>query len=398
MRYFNYTKDYSGMNINIKSYIEEMKKELQYLLDIEKLPIYNKAIEVIKHFETKYPNLYTIQRRINNDLISAENINYFYTHNKYKEDASPVGLEFQKDLQIIFNLEEQLKQISIESFKSSITNFENIENGEDFLVVGHSSYQLPGLPGDNKYKYNEYYGKRYISCSLITNNELNTFQQNPIVYLVDINNENYLCGSYYDVSARETSSPSIFTIGETEINGKKVYINAGNNFDSKRFALSIATPRVIEVLSLKRELEQNKEPYNYNELLTNETILNREKTHNKGCLLVAEETRLLFSEFKTLKRNNIKFKCINIGLYKEKQGINRFTPEEIIKLKKELQEQIVTLQNELNQENYIQFLTNYYEEIVIPMKYSDELLSIINTEFSKYININEINNNTNRKL
>lgn len=389
MRKFNYINDYKVISISLKGYIEEMKLELQYLIEIEKKQIYEDALKMIEQFTQKYPNLYEVEKIILKDIISPENIEYFYNNKKYKENASPTGLEFQKDIQKLFEVEEYLKKIAIKSFQSSTTSYENIKNGEDFLIVGHSSTQLPGLPKDSKYKYNKYYGKHYISCSLISNFDLNTFNQNSIVYIVDVNPDNYLSGSYYDTVTRESTSPSIYTIGEASLNGEKIYIDAGMTQNNKSFALKIATPKVIEKLSVKRELKENKTPYVYTNSLTNEIVLDRDKTHCKGCLLIANETKTLFEDFIFLKRNNIDFKCINIGLYKEKINIERNSTEELSMFKETLEQQLFALKNELNNQDFLNLLSDYYKEVVIPMNYSDEILITINTAFSKYINLNE---------
>ena len=42
--------------------------------------------------------------------------------------------------------------------------------------------------------------------------ELNAFNHSNIVYLVDINQQNFILASYFDVSIREDDYPSIFAI------------------------------------------------------------------------------------------------------------------------------------------------------------------------------------------
>ena len=390
MRHFNYIKEFCGMAIVINSYIKEMKKELQYLIDVENKPMYYHFLETILAFEKKYPNIYEIESGILSDLMSVENVEYYYKNNSYKEDASRIGYFFQKDLYKIFEMEEQLKQIAIEAFIDKMTDFDDIVNGEDFMVVGHASYQLPGLPGDKKYRYNKCFGKHYISCTLLSNLELNIFQDNSIFYLVDVNKENYLSGTYYDVATRECSQPSIYTVGKIEFNGEKSYVDAGYTYDNDKFALSIATPKVIEKMSVERELSENVELYKYTNSLTNEIVLDRDKTSLKGCLLVANETKILFSEFYSLLQNNMKFKCINIGIYKEKRGINRYDVNDLKIFKSELIQTINYWKNILDYDSFVLFLENYYRQVVIPMNYSDEILMIINEEFLKYINTNII--------
>lgn len=388
MRRFDYLHDYTGMSIAINSYLNELKKELSVLIDVDNNPLYEQFIQMIDNFEKKYPNLYDISSKILDDLLTPENVEYCIKNKEYKADASKTGCEFQLEIQKIFELEEQLKQIALYKFKEDITNFDEIVNGKDFIVVGHASDQLPGLPGDDR--YNRFGQKRYLSCSLLSNLELNTFQDSSIFFVVDVKEDNYLLGTYYDTVTRENRNPSVYTVGEIESEDGKLYIDAGYSNDKDKFAISIATPKVIEKLSVEREIKDTGRLYDYNNTLTNEIILDRDKTSVKGCLLVAEETKVLFSEFYTLEKNNMDFKCINKGLYKEKQGIDRYDKTAIPSFKKQLKESIDYYKNILKPEEFSFFLSEYYKKVVRPMNYSDDILSIINEEFNMYINTETI--------
>ena len=373
MRTFNYVDDHGRINIDVKSYINELIKELTCLIEIEKLDIYKNALEVVNNFKNKYPDLHAVHKEILEDLLTPENVEYAVKNKRYKDDASKIGMEFQKDLYRIFKLEESLSKLAEKKFEN-MTPFDQIENGGEFMVVGHVSHQLPGVPNNPNYIKAQ---KEYLSCSLFSVNEQNTFDNGKIVYLVDVNEDNYISASYFDVAARETRYPSIHSLKEVETETGKEYISIGYTYDSDEFALSIATPKVVEKLSLERE-SKIENP------LTNEIVLLRSKTISNKALLMADETDLLLDEFVTLRKNNIEFKCINKGLYKEQKDEDRYDKTKLSELK-----------NELSKIGYYdeKVLEDYYKNVVLKMNYSDDILEIINDSFSKYIDIENIMKN-----
>lgn len=370
MRTFNYVDDHSRINIDVKSYINELIKELTYLIEIEGLDVYKNGLEVVNNFKNKYSDLHAVHKEILEDLLKPENVEYAVKNKKYKDDASKIGIEFQKDLYRIFELEESLSKLAEKQFEN-MTPFDQIENGGEFMVVGHVSHQLPGVSNNPNYIKNQ---KEYLSCSLFSNNEQNTFDNGKIVYLVDVTEDNYISASYFDVAARESRYPSIYSLKEVETETGKEYISIGYTYDSDKFALSIATPKVVEKLSLERES-------NIENPLTNEIVLLRGKTISNKALLMADETDLLLDEFVTLRKNNIEFKCINKGLYKEQKDEDRYDKTRLIELK-----------NELSKIGYYdkKVLEDYYKNVVLKMNYSDDILEIINDGFSKYIDIENI--------
>ena len=369
MRYFNYRHEHSSMGIDVTSYINEFIKELKCLIEIEGLDVYRDALGVVIDFKNKYPDIRAIGQNILRDLISPENIEYaFKNPNSYKEDASKIGLAFQKDLYKIFELEDNLSKLAEKKFEE-MTPFEQIENGGEFMVVGHASYQLPGVSNNPNYRKNQ---KEYVSCSLFSNNELNTFMDNKIVYLLGVTEDNFISASHFDVVTRETRHPSIHSLKEIETDDGKEYIDIGFTHDMDKFALSIATPKVVERLSLEREKGLDSS-------LTNEIVLLRNKTISNKALLVADETDLLIDEFMVLKSNGVEFKCINRGLYKEQRDEERYDKSKLQDL-----EQRLSMIGRYDR----RALEDYYKSVVLKMKYSDDILEKINNSFSKYIDIN----------
>ena len=356
MRYFDYRKDYSNINIEVDSYIREFIKELNCLIEMEGLDVYRNALNLLKEFSDKYPDLYSTSQKILGELLSNENP---------IDGSSKTGVEFQKDLYRIFELEESLSKLAEKKFEE-MTPFEEIENGGEFMVVGHASYQLPGVSNNPNYRKNQ---KEYLSCSLFSNNHLNTFMDEKIVYLVDVTKENFVSASHYDVVTRGTKYPSIHSLKEVETDEGKEYIDVGFTLDKDKYALSIATPKVVERLTLEREKQLGNPS-------VNEIVLLRGKTVSNKALLVADETDLLLDEFMVLRKNNIDFKCINKGLYNEEERYDKSKLEELD-------------QSLSNIGIYgLNTLQDYYKNVVLKMNYSNDVLERINNSFSKYIDIN----------
>lgn len=122
MRKFSYIADYGLISSSVRGYITELEKELAMLIDMEvNNGIYNKIL---------------------NDLTSGDNVEYCFKYGKYKDDASLVGLEFEKALKEIFDLEEKCRDCSIKLWERDITNYDNITNGEDFMAVINKKFSL----------------------------------------------------------------------------------------------------------------------------------------------------------------------------------------------------------------------------------------------------------------
>ena len=167
MRHFDYRDDYSTISIDIKSYTDALIKELTCLIEIEGLDVYKNALNAVNEFNAKYPDLNAISDQIADELLTPENVDYAFYNHKFKEDASETGMKFKEDLYKIFALEESLSKLAEKQFEK-MTPFEQIENGGDFMVVGHACSLLPGVSNNPNYRKNH---KEYLSCSLFTNNE-----------------------------------------------------------------------------------------------------------------------------------------------------------------------------------------------------------------------------------
>ena len=386
MRQFDYKKDYELINTIIKGYIKSLKKELILLKSYEGDKEYQEALNIIQDFENKYPDLTKIYERVLEDLISPYCVEYCFEHQKYPEDASVTGQNFENDIKKIILLEENLKELAIKKWKASMTNYDEIVNGEEFMVVGHASFLMPGVDTDDNRDKNNINRQQYLSCSFVSNKELNTFQNIKTFYIIEPNESNYISASYTDSVTSDYSTPSFLTLKTINVFGKLHHIKVGYSTDYNECVTTILTPKLIEMLSIKREVEENGEMYSYKKSQTNEIVFDRTNIKIKGVLLISNGCDILFGEYLRLKQNNQPFKCINKGLYREKNGQKPYTIEEYNEFIKKLNDL-----EKLIEENkeFIDLLSLYYNEVVLNMGYSKEILDLINDKFSKYIDINK---------
>lgn len=383
MRKFNYIEDYNLMGTTIYGYITQLEKEIRLLNEMTNNPLYIKGLAMIEDFKNKYPNLSYTSGLILKEMLSSESVEYCVKYGKYPPDASKVGLEFEKDLRKILILEDELKELALQSWETELTDFEDIINGEDFMVVGHASYCLPGTKEFPNYRTGTY-SKQYLSCSLLSKNELNTFMGINTVYIVDVNVENYISSSCFD-SATSESKLSFETLKTIEENGVTHHINVGYSYDSTKGVTTISTPSLIERLSVERKRQEKEEIGSESKLTVNEVVLDRTTTRIKGAILFSNGCDLLLRDYLYLKENNIKFKCINKALY-QKEGQTSYDEQfhnflqQLSELEEKLNSGAITSSD----------LLSYYEEVVLSMKYSEEINNIIKETFSKYVDIPEI--------
>jgi len=244
---------------------------------------------------------------------------------------------------------------------------------------------LPGIPENYNYKTGKL-SKQYLSCSVFSDKELNTFDEQKVVYVTNVDRNNYISSSNDDSLTSETSYPIFETLKEIELNGVIHYIKSGFTNDRNRAVTTISTPRLIETLSIEREIEENGSLFEYEDILTNEVVLDRTNTKVFGALLLGNGCDLLIDEYLYLKKNNIEFKCLNKGLYKQKYGIDMYNEKEYNEFLKSISKLYVNINNG---KYTTEELLGYYNEVVIPMKYSPEIIDIIkqslgNLEFEEH--------------
>ena len=111
-------------------------------------------------------------------------------------------------------------------------------------------------------------------------------------------------------------------------------------------------------------------------------VLDRTKTRVVGALLLSNGCDLLLGEYINLKQRGIRFKCINKGLYRQKNNISPYNEEEYNKFIISLDslDEVISRYNISDD-----LLREYYYEVVLPMKYDDDVMKVINKKFSLYL-------------
>lgn len=382
MREYNYTQ--TDVGLTLTGIINEITTEIKLLMQYYPSKIYQEALNKLMKFHSKYPNINTVCYKILDDLLLPENVDYCFEHGHYPRNASELGLRFENDVKEIFKIEEELTKLAAQSWQKELTPFDEIENGKDFMVVGHSALRLPGVKNNSNYKEGKL-AKTYVSCSLFSNSVFDTFFDNKVVFLVDVTEENYIAASSFDSATGETTKRDLLTI--KEINDH--IISVGYHEHSEKGVTSIALPKVIEVQTMQQSIKKNGEILNSDKSPTiNEVVLDRTKTNTYGALLLGNGCDLLLGKYQFLKQNNIPFKCLNKGLYREKNNLEQYTQKEY----QEFINQITNIEVQLKKWP-LEWIEGYYKEVVLPMQYKQEILDIIDKVFAQYIDISTIKEN-----
>lgn len=252
------------------------------------------------------------------------------------------------------------------------------------MIVGHASFNIPGISSDKNYNSHM---AQYLSCSLFSNLELNSFQNSNLIFVVNVNSTNYIASSSCDSVTGDFNNPDFLTLKVIEVNGSKHYIKVGYTNDSKKCVTALETPEMIEKLSIARELKENGKLYDYDSSLCNEVVLDRTKTSYSGAVLLSNGCDILFNEYLLLKENNIPFKCINKALYRLKKEMLPYSNtdyEEYLSSLKRLEARILDGLIPLDK------LNAYYNEVIIPMRYDDIIANDFKKVIAKYTKINGI--------
>ena len=100
-----------------------------------------------------------------------------------------------------------------------------------------------------------------------------------------------------------------------------------------------------------------------------------------GALLISNGCDLLLDEYFNLKKSGIRFKCINIGLYRKKAGLPEYSEKDYQSFLRSLKD--LFSRGLLSAD----FLKDYYNEVVIPMNYNDEIKKKIEDTFKMYLDM-----------
>lgn len=331
MKKFDYRNDCMLINNYVFEYLKKMRLEIEELSLIENNMMYDSAIQVMDAFDRKYSNLEYVSHRIMDDLLSKKNMETYKNQGYFSFESSKLGLDFQNDLNNIFELEKELKDFSIDYWYYEITQFNSIKNGDKFRVVAF---------GIDEYKniINDIFAKSLLTCSLVSDQFIKDVES-KILYITNVNFENYVSSTV---------------------------VNKYSN--SEAIETAICTPKVIEKICL-----DNSDCLNQIKLIKYESYID-------GALLVGNGCDLLLDEYRFLKENKIKFKCINKGLYNSETYSNDEYIEFINKIS-ELEHREVLSDKEK------EFLVDYYNEVVVKMNYNEDIINVIKSAIAKHVDI-----------
>ena len=382
MRKFDYLHDYVN---DVEHYINS----LEYCLNIFNGSTFNDDVEnciivlsqQLSLFKKKYPSLSQVGKRILNDLLLPDTVNRI-VNGAYPVDASRFGLEFQNDLYILFELEDKLSLLFCYFWKKQLTSFNDFINGEDFRIVGTVN-PLYNLPGGKNYRVDNYHNS-YLSASLYSNNTISPFNNGRAIVVCEVNENNFLGCSPIDIATRESNRSSIYTIGNTS-DGK--LIDSGYSM-SKDTCYKILVPSILERLRLELDINLNgRILFNGG---VNEVILDKTTTNFKGIILVNSGLDCLLDEyvnyrFTTHSSLQLPIKCLNKVLYQKRFYDIEFSDQDYLNLEAQLNNIINQLMQLYDYKKVAQILDSYYNEVVLPMKYDDCALEIINNTLKKHI-------------
>lgn len=372
MRDFNYLRDRVETGDLIRLVREYHNILIEYcdnqLLSEKQIKLFsNKVASFLHDYDVTFPN--DLSSRINNELLDPAVVNNLQPpHYQYPHDASLLGCEVEIRARELFSLEDSIAEMVAKVWNDSIKGFSSFENGQDFSFVATVTSNPEQFPGGRYYRKN---GHPYTCATLFTNNMLDSFQDGKLLLITDVNTDNFLGASEVDIATREESYPSIKTLGKVD----NQYIGAGYS-GSGSVCTKLLTPDLLE----KRRLQLNKSFGNS----INEVILDKEKTNYTGIILFSDGCDCLIGEYLTAlearETMNLDFKCLNKMLYQP----SIVMPEQLQMLNDNLDYYISFCEYNYGLDTTKNILSGYIEDVVKPMKYSDEVENVYLSKVGRY--------------
>ena len=365
-RYYNYLPHnfdfYDGYYI-VKKIIKDIKEyDLSLVEDKE---YFIKLQEEVTNIDNELgDSSYELHKQINDDLISPRVVNYYYENKKYPKDASLVGEKVKRLFNRIFEIEDEVQEISAKIWNSKLTPFSDIENGLPFSIIGHSGYGYIVTPTSSKYRNNDYENTISFSCSLFNEHSMNVFSSN-LVMIFDINPSNFIAACNYDCATSKTEDyKNIRTL--CEVNGK--YLSAGfmSNSDLDRIITKSECPT-----SVINKINNNPEN------TINEFIIDKNKSIPQGLVLFSSGYDFPLSEYisaiKMKYDYNLDLKVINKQLY---FGTNLSKEEQINSLYEDI-DNFLSQYQDYEIFSIINLLDGFIDNVIIPLKLDREIEEII---------------------
>jgi hypothetical protein len=373
MRYFNYLENFhelrEGFIICEKIYEDIKDIDLSYFDALDReyiIELYKKAIELKRKLGS---SSYYWDQAINSDLLRPENVEYCFKHQHYPEHASKKGDQLNKIFRNFFIIEDKMQIYIAKMWKKLSTPFNEIKNGEPFVIFGHSGYgyiTLPGTRGHNKHS-----NDTNISCSIFTDKCMNCFNSN-LVMTFDITPDSYISSSPFDAATRKVDlTKSIKTLKETS-NG---IISAGYSYisDTSKAVTKCSNPiQVLHTINTQDDSPLTGKGH------INETIIDKDKAHPTGLVLFSSGCDLLLGEYMNALRMkydyNLDLKVINRGLYRKKAGLSSYLDTDIEELEHSMKfYQRLFMSNEYSYDDVVSIIDSYIDNVMDKLELESEV-------------------------
>lgn len=296
--------------------IDRVRLSITPLIEIERLNFdVSKKLFLYAKKENEKKEI-KVNPQLKTDLIARINEFMSLYRNEFTKEEF---LEMKKNLILLSRTDVYSKQALKEYeniflkyyakiWKKSLSDFSTYKGTEDFKFL----ITCPTVKAKN------FQMKPILSCSLITNQHLGTFNKIPIGIVVEIEEDSIL-----GISSKDMHS---LAVKPNEIVNSYFYLNstAKNKIYTKTDVMSLKTPKEIEIESIQENIKQNgnililgKHP------VYSDIVLNGEKVKLKGIVVLEpceqvwlEEAQKLASKF------NLPIQKINYQHYYSKIGIN----------------------------------------------------------------------------
>lgn len=307
-----------------------------------------------------------MNKKINSDLLSVENVEYATKYGFYPDHASLYGEQVNKLFERIFELEDEVQILVAKIWQKLLTPFDKIVNGDNICVVGHSGNGYIPLPGSSQYKDSPYFNTVSYSCSLFTNYSMNCFSS-KLILLFDITPESFVAASSIDSATTKSTTRVNYNTLKRYDDGQA--LNAGYSLVGQRQDMIIT--KVENPIDILKTINTRDKTSNKN--FINETILDKRSAKPTGLLLISDGYDFLLDLYiDALQMEadyNLRLKVINKGLYREKIGKPNVTRENLVELKKQLERFETTLFGlNIPINSKIGILEGYINDVVIPLR------------------------------
>lgn len=193
-------------------------------------------------------------------------------------------------------------------WKKSLSDFDTYKGTEDFKFL----VTCPTIKAERFQK------KPILSCSLITNQHIGTFNKIPIGIVLEIEEDSIL-----GISSKDMHS---LIVRQNEIVHSYSYLNSTTETKiyTKTDIMSLKTPKEIEIESIQENIKQNGNILILGEhSVYSDILLNGEKVKLKGIVILEPcEQAWLEEAEKLADKLNLQIKKINYQYYYSKIGIN----------------------------------------------------------------------------